>query len=51
MKAPADRHRRHVDFTVGQEVLLSAKNIKLKGVGTPKLMPRWLGPFKLVELV
>ena len=26
MKSQADCHRRHVDFAVGQEVLLSAKN-------------------------
>ena len=32
-------------------VLLSSKNIRLKGVGTPKLMPLWLGPFKIQERV
>ena len=39
----ANKHRRDVDFNEQQEVLLSSKNIKLKGVGTPILMPRWLG--------
>ena len=47
----ADKKRRRVDFKEGDMVLLRSKNIALKGVGTPKLMPRWLGPFKIVELV
>ena len=50
-KEQADRHRRHVQFTVNQLVLLSSRNIKLKSVGTPKLLPKWLGPYKILKLV
>ena len=38
-------------FEPGQRVLLSSKNVKLRSSGTPKLQPRWLGPFKLIKLV
>jgi len=31
-------------------VLLSSKNLHFK-VGTPKLLPRWLGPFQIAKLV
>jgi hypothetical protein len=31
--------------------LLSTKNIKFKGVGVPKLMPKWIGPFDISELI
>jgi hypothetical protein len=32
---------------VGQDVLLSTANINFKGPGTPKLMPKWIGPYKI----
>ncbi len=42
-------------LTPGDEVLLSTKNINLRGAGerhsTPKLMPEWVGPFKVIESV
>ena len=41
----ADKSRREVNFTLGQEVLLSTKNVKFKGAGTPKLMPKWARGF------
>ena len=47
----ADKHRRHVEFAELDKVLLSSKNISLRGVGTPKLMPKWLGPFKVLRKV
>jgi hypothetical protein len=40
-----------VEFAVGQDVLLSTANIKLKGPGSPKLMPKWIGPFKVVKRI
>ena len=43
-KAHADKGRREVHYEVGQEVLLSTQNVHLKGPGTPKLMPKWIGP-------
>ncbi len=47
-KGVADATRRHVDLEVGQEVLLSTENIRLKSPGTHKLMPRYVGPFVIV---
>nr|AAO73552.1 putative chromo-protein [Chlamydomonas reinhardtii] len=50
-KADADKRRRPVSYEVGQDVLLSTANIKFKGVGTKKLAPKWVGPYKIVELI
>jgi Chromo (CHRromatin Organisation MOdifier) domain len=47
----ADLHRAPLQLVVGQYVLLSSKNIKIASSGTPKLLPRYLGPFKVVRLV
>ena len=52
-KAYADTHRRDVSFTEGDQILLSTKNIKLKKAkeASRKLMPRWIGPFRISKLV
>jgi hypothetical protein len=50
-KAYADRYRREVHYALGDEVLLSTKNIKIKSAGTHKLLPRWLGPFIITQEV
>lgn len=50
-KAYADQHRRDVTYAVGDKVLLSTKDIKLKTAGTMKLMPRWIGPFQITKCV
>ena len=50
-KAYADRNRQEVRYEVGQQVLLSTKNIKFKGEGVPKLMPKWMGPLTVKALV
>ena len=42
-----DPHRRDVVYQVGDRVLLQSKNISLKHPGTKKLLPRWLGPFRV----
>ncbi len=34
-------------FEVGAEVLLATTNLHLKTTGTRKLIPRWVGPFKV----
>jgi hypothetical protein len=44
-------HRRELQLAVGDEVLLSTKNIKVKAAGTPKLLPKWIGPFKVLQCV
>lgn len=55
MKVSADRYRRLPPvYTVGQEVLLSTKNLVFKGFkgqNARKLLPRWVGPFKVAALV
>ena len=50
-KAYADQHRRAASFSVGERVLLSTKNAQPKGVASKKLMPRWMGPFTITEVV
>jgi hypothetical protein len=48
-KAAADRRRRpHQNISVGDMVFLSTANIRLKFKGSPKLLPRWIGPFKVL---
>jgi len=47
----ADSKRRPITLTVGQLVLLSSKNIRITTTGTPKLLPRYLGPFKVIKLI
>lgn len=48
----ADRRRRPDEFEEGEWVLLSAANIETpinREVGTKKLSPRYLGPFRIAE--
>jgi hypothetical protein len=52
MKEYADRRRRPApDYSVGQEVLLSTKNIRFRGPYSSKLLPKWIGPFTVVAKV
>jgi len=44
MKRNADEHRSDLDFAVGDKVLLSSKNIRIRAVGTRKLLPKFIGP-------
>jgi hypothetical protein len=48
-KAYADQERRPESSKVGQDVLLNTANINFKGPGAPKLMPKWIGPYKVVR--
>jgi hypothetical protein len=50
-KAYADMHRKELQFADGDEVLLSAKNIKVKTAETHKLLPKRIGPFKVLHCV
>lgn len=50
-KAYANQKRRELELEVGQEVLLSTKNIRLKVPGTQKLLPRFIGPFPITKRV
>jgi hypothetical protein len=51
MKDQTDKRRKDVTFPVGSQVLLSTKNLTLKGGGPRKLMPRYIGPFKVEALI
>jgi hypothetical protein len=51
MKKNADESRRELEFEVGEQVLLSSKHIKLKTVGTKKLLPKFLGPFIILKRI
>ena len=50
-----DQHRRETHYSAGDLVLLSSKNITLRRLGdkttTPKLMPKWIGPFPITEVI
>jgi transposase InsO family protein len=45
----ADKKRRVVEFAVGDMVMLDSKNIKLRTPGAQKLMPKYIGPFEVIE--
>ena len=51
MKVFADQKRREIEYKVGDQMLLSTKYLKLKTPGARKLLPRWIGPFKVLERI
>jgi hypothetical protein len=55
MKEYYDKHHRDVKYTVGSQVLLSTKHINLQRAGggdsCRKLMPRYIGPFTVEQVV
>ena len=50
-KAYHDRKARAKSFNVDDQVLLSTKNIAFKNPGTAKLLPKFAGPFRVLEKV
>jgi hypothetical protein len=46
-KMYADNSRRPVQYHVGQKVLLNTKNISLRMIGSPKFLPKYIGPFEI----
>jgi hypothetical protein len=50
-KAWSAEHRAPLSFQVGDKVLLSSSNLKLKGPACRKLWPKWLGPFTVTKCV
>ena len=50
-KSYADKRRREASFSIDDLVLLSTKNLKLRTNGTKKLLPKWIGPFRIVKSV
>ena len=50
-KSYADTKRREISFDVETQMLLSTSNIKPKMLGARKLLPRWIGHFKVLKKV
>jgi len=50
-KSYADRSWREQSFQEGEEVLLSTKHIKLHSPGARKLLPKWIGPFRVTRRI
>ena len=46
-RASANKKRRPMEFMEGDKVMLSTENIKLAGVDSAKLKPRWIRPFMI----
>lgn len=54
MRAQANKHRRYVDYQVGNWVFLKLQPYKLQNLAqrkNQKLSPRFYGPFKVLERV
>lgn len=48
----SDRRRRDLQFSVGDQVLLATADLALKESGqTNKLLPPWVGPFKVLAVI
>ena len=50
-KSYTDVHRRVVHYSPGDQVLLSTQHIGLYCAGSPKLLPRYIGPFTILKRV
>ena len=50
-KAFADRNRREVEFAVGDQVLISTKNLKLRVRKDTKLLPKFVGPVTILRRI
>lgn len=50
-KQLVDSKRRDITFNVNDKVLLNSKNINIKHAGSRKLLPRFIGPFKITKCI
>ena len=50
-KSYADAQRRESIFSASDSVLLRTKNLKLRTIGTRKLLPKYVGPFKVLRRI
>ncbi len=50
-KAHAEKRRADLTFQVGDQVLLSTQHARLSIAGCKKLLPKWIGPFPVVERI
>jgi hypothetical protein len=46
-----DKGRKDMEFKEGDEVLYSTKNAGLKTTLCRKLLPKWVGPFKILKVI
>ncbi len=51
MSRNADKRRRALSFTVGEKVLLDAKDLHLPVNRSKKLSPRYIGPLRVVQIL
>ncbi len=49
--APADRHRRDLQFKVGDQVRVSTAHLSLPAQPSSKFRPRFLGPFTITHVI
>lgn len=50
-KQAFDEHHRHQEFKEGDMVLLRTTNLNFKGPNARKLLPKWIGPMKILKRV
>jgi hypothetical protein len=50
-KAYADKSRRAVKYSLDEYVWLSSKNVHFKRGGPVKFMPKFIGPFKIIDVI
>lgn len=50
-KKYADQHRRELTLQVGDRVLLSTENLRERMTGAPKLLERYIGPYKVKRII
>lgn len=48
-KKYADKKRIDLHFDIGELVWLSSRHVTLRALGSRKLLPQWLGPFKILD--
>ena len=46
-----DKGRRAVTFALGDEVLLSTRNVQFQCTGQPKFLPHYVGPYRVLQLI
>ena len=49
MEKQVNKHRRAIDFTVGDLVWLKTEHLALGASLSRKLAPKWIGPYKIVQ--
>ena len=51
MVEQTNRHRRHIEFSVGDLVWLKTDHLQLPSTASRKLAPWWVGPFTVLERI